>query len=348
MIEFKKYSETVVFNSPKNNFKEVKIDLEIREDPLTGFRSVVNRYLKNKQALLYPNTNYEYLKEIGETSKKRCFMCKDRIDKLTPYYSKDMFPQGRLTFNDAVLFPNLYPLSKFHAVVRLTHKHFLKLGEIDSSMLFNGFKLSLDYLKRTYEIDEKYKYPTINANFMFPSGASATHPHFQILNFFIPSTYHQLLLDKSKKYYEKNKSCYFLDLVDIEKKLQERWIGEMGSSVWISAYSPMGRNEITVIWPEKQTISEFTEPDLKDLSTGLEKIFSYFNLQKISTYNFSLLSGPLGEEAPYFRCIMKVVNRQNVVPNHRTDDYFFQKLLKNELSPITPEELASNIKQVFK
>jgi len=347
MIEFKSWKETVTFHSPKKDFQKIEINLEIREDPLTGFRSVINEYLINKQDILFPDTDYEYLTHIGKMSEKRCFMCDERVNRLTPYYPNNLFPEGRLKFNNAILFPNLYPLSKFHAVVRLTDVHFRKLGEITSSMLFNGLKLSLSYLKRTYALDKRYIYPTINANFMFPSGASATHPHFQVMNFFIPSTYHQLLLDKSKEYYEKNNTCYFVDLIAIEKKLKKRWIGEIGSSVWISAYSPIGRNEIQIIWPEKEDFSKFTEQDLRDLSIGLEKIFSYFHSKKISTYNFSLMSGPFFGKSPYFRCIMKVVNRQNVVPHHRTDDYFFQKILKNELSLNTPEDLASDLKKIF-
>ena len=347
MVKFKKYSETVEFHSPKNQFKKTKINLEIREDPLTGFRSIINEYLVNKRGLLYPDTDYEYLDYIGDRSKKFCFMCDHRLEKMTPYYPEDFLEQGRLKYQDAVLFPNLYPLSKFHAVIRLTSDHFKKLGEINSKMVFNGLKLAFDFLKKSFDYDKRYNYPTINANFMFPSGASATHPHFQIINFLVPSTFHQLLLDRSKEYYEKYGSCYFIDLIKKEKELNKRYIGEIGDGVWISAYSPMGRNEVQIIWPKKENFFHFTEKDIKDLSEGLEKLFIYFHSKKISTYNFSLLSGPLNEKAPYFRCIMKIVNRQNVVKHHRTDDYFLQKILKNELSEITPEDLAKEIREIF-
>ncbi len=79
----------------------------------------------------------------------------------------------------------------------------------------------------------------------------------------------------------------------------------------------------------------------------LRRCFHIFTQKKISTYNFSILSGPLNESAPYYRCVMKIVNRQNVVKHHRTDDYFLQKILKNELSEITPEDLAKEIREVF-
>ncbi len=343
MIRFEKWTEEAVFHNPLKGFDRVPISLEIRKDPLTGYVSVINNFLKNKQKLLFPDTDYNYLEEIGTSSKEKCFMCDERWDKLTPYYPEDFLPDKRPIKGNALLFPNLYPLSKFHAVVRLGSKHFRKMNELTSEILRDGLILARDFLLRSHEYDPRYKYATMNANFMFPSGASATHPHFQIMNFFIPSTYHNLLLEKSRDFFENTGECYFERFVEIESS-SRRWIRKIGESCWIAAYSPIGRNEIQVIWPHKQNISQFEAKDFEDLAQGLSSLFAFFHTQRISTYNFSLFSAPLGEDIPYFRCIMKIVNRQNVVPHHRTDDYFFQKLLKNELSAWAPEDLASEIR----
>ncbi len=344
MIRFKKWREEAVFHNPLEGFRLIPIPLEIRQDPLTGYRSVINRFLINKQKLLFPDTDYDYLEEIGRRSEKRCFMCDGKWEKMTPYYPEDFLPERRISRGEALLFPNLYPLSRFHAVVRLGKKHFRKLNELSPDILADGLKLAREFLLSSYNKDPRYIYPTINANFMFPAGASATHPHFQIMNFFIPSTYHGLLLECSKKYFEETGTCYFEELVKVEKH-SKRWIRDLGRGVWIAAYSPMGRNEVQVIWPSIQNISQLTEHDLEDLATGLSDLFAFSHEQKISTYNFSLFSGPLDRDTPYFSCIMKIVNRQNVVPHHRTDDYFFQKLLKNELSALPPEELSRLIRE---
>jgi hypothetical protein len=37
---------------------------------------------------------------------------------------------------------------------------------------------------------------------------------------------------------------------------------------------------------------------------------------------------------------MRLVNRQNVVPDHRTDDFFLQKLMHNNTILNRPERLA--------
>ncbi len=52
-------------------------------------------------------------------------------------------------------------------------------------------------------------------------------------------------------------------------------------------------------------------------------------------------------DAPEMACFMRLVDRQNVTPHHRTDDYFFQKLLKNELIVNPPEKLAQWMKTGF-
>jgi hypothetical protein len=40
------------------------------------------------------------------------------------------------------------------------------------------------------------------------------------------------------------------------------------------------------------------------------------------------------------RCVLKIINRQNLYPNYRNDDYFLQKMLQTELIITQPEELA--------
>jgi hypothetical protein len=80
------------------------------------------------------------------------------------------------------------------------------------------------------------------------------------------------------------------------------------------------------------------------MAEGVHRTLLAYHDLKFSTFNFSCFSGPLGEAAPEFRCFLRLINRQNMYPNHRTDDYYLQKLLKNEIIIYPPEELASLIK----
>jgi hypothetical protein len=49
-----------------------------------------------------------------------------------------------------------------------------------------------------------------------------------------------------------------------------------------------------------------------------------------------------------FRCLLKIITRQNLYANYRNDDYFLQKLLQSELIITPPEELAQGLQKNFK
>jgi hypothetical protein len=50
---------------------------------------------------------------------------------------------------------------------------------------------------------------------------------------------------------------------------------------------------------------------------------------------------------PEFRCFLRLLNRQNMAANYRTDDFYLQKLLKNEIVVQLPERLATFIRVHF-
>jgi len=50
---------------------------------------------------------------------------------------------------------------------------------------------------------------------------------------------------------------------------------------------------------------------------------------------------------PAFRCQLRVISRQTVHQNYRTDDHFLQRLLGDELILLPPEELAARARTRF-
>ena len=59
------------------------------------------------------------------------------------------------------------------------------------------------------------------------------------------------------------------------------------------------------------------------------------------------LRDALDAKAPAFPVFLRVMCRQNVYPNHRTDDYFVQKLLGEEIAVSPPETLAARLREGF-
>ncbi len=116
---------------------------------------------------------------------------------------------------------------------------------------------------------------------------------------------------------------------------------------WLASFSPSGTNEIVGVLPKRSHFLELDQEDVNGLAQGFVKVLRGYAEMGISTFNFAIYSGPMGETDESFRCFIRIISRQNVYENYRTDDYFLQKLLDNELILTPPEMLAKNIQQHF-
>ncbi|MHC1742949.1 MAG: hypothetical protein AB9873_07950 [Syntrophobacteraceae bacterium] len=322
-------------------------EIEIRVDPLTGGQSIFNSALEEKSSVLFHPTDMDYLRQLAETTEPTCFLCNGRWSTTTPRYAEDLFPQGRLISGEVVAFPNLFPLAAYHAVIMLGARHFRTLDDFPPGLLQDAFECSQAFIRRCTEIDPEVKYFTINANYLLPSGSSVMHPHFQILGSPRPFTHHKQLIEQSASYYSLNGSCYWKDLVDVERAKGERWIGTLGGSDWFTAFSPMGINEVNAVWPDKSNFLEWGAGDIEGLAQGLSRVLRGYHELGFSTFNFSCFSGPLGLSTTEFRCFLRVINRQNMAQHYRADDYYLQKLLQNEIMILRPERLAEILRARF-
>ncbi len=346
-IRFESWQQTAVFHSPLKNGRLDTQPIEVRVDPLTGHQSTFNPGLEGKVSILFPETDYAYLEERAQATQPQCFMCDGKWRTATPSYPEDLIPEGRLQRGEAVLFPNLFPLAAFHAVVMLGDRHFRLPNEIQGNLLQDAFSLCIQYFRECHRHDPSIRYFTINANFLLPAGASVMHPHLQLLGSPHPGTHHRLLLEKSLAYHQAHGSCYWLDLVEEEKARGERWIARMDQSCWFTAYAPLGANEVNAVWPGTSHFLEWGDEETRQMAEGISRVLRGYHEMKFSTFNFSCFSGPVDRYSPEFRCFLRLVNRQNAMPHHRTDDYYFQKLLKNEIIIQRPEKLAHFLRNYF-
>ncbi len=346
-VKFVSKKLVATFSNPlKDNLLDNQ-EIEVRFDPLLEHQSVFNPDLKDKISILFPETDYEYLEKVVGETRNKCFLCDGKWEHTTPRYPEEFIPGGRLIKNETVLFPNLFPLFGYHAVIMLGEKHFRTLDDFPPSLFLDAFDVSVEFMRRCFEHDPAVKYFTINANYLFPAGSSVVHPHLQIIGGRLPTTHQKLLIDRSQIYFEKNGSIYWDDLVRSEKEIGRRWIAEVSGIHWLTPYSPVGQNEVQAIWPGKRHFLEWDREDMKAIAGGISEILKTYREMKFSTFNFSIYSGALDGSDKSFRCMMRLITRQNVVPNHRTDDYYFQKLLGNEIILITPENLAATLSARF-
>jgi UDPglucose--hexose-1-phosphate uridylyltransferase len=345
-IQFERYKSTLRILNPFNDFAEEEHRVEVRKDPLLGDTSVYNPYLKDKAKAFFGENDAGLIERLVAETAKTCIFCGDSVRKKTARYPDDLVSGGRIEVGEAVLFANLFSIAAYHPVIVLSKEHFLMLSDFKPRMLSDGFRAAKLFLRDIYQRDVTASFATVNANYLMPAGASIVHPHMQMLVGEVPYSYHARLLKASGSYLVEHGTEYHADLIIDEKKAGERYIAQQGGWHWIAAFSPTGSNEITGIHESESDLEKLTERDLRDLCDGISKVLALFESFGYLSFNYSLYSAKGGDTVG-FHCMIKIVNRQNLYPNYRNDDYFLQKLLQSDLILNLPEDLAVEARKFF-
>ena len=353
MLAFDRWHETARFHNPLRDGALDEQRLEFRRDPLLDHVAVFSPGLAAKADILFPATDETYLAERAAATAGHCFMCGDRWREATPRYPEALLPGGRLKCGEAVLFPNLFPLARYHAVVRVGAQHHRRLDDFAPELLRDALAVALEFIVACRAHDPQAEWFTINANFLFPSGASATHPHWQVLGGRHPTPAHRRLHDCAATHHAAHGTNCFAELAAAERADGERWLGAVGGSRWFTAFAPQGPGEVQAIWPTAAGFADWDDEAREGFAQGLAAALRGCHRLGLSTFNFACFGAPPGHDAmpgrdaAGFRCFLRLVHRQNVVPHHRTDDYFYQKLLGGEIMVRTPEALAEALRGEF-
>jgi galactose-1-phosphate uridylyltransferase len=346
-IRFETHFQESSFTNPMKNHALDTHTLEIRRDPLTGSQSTFNEGLKDKAVFFFGVTDPRLVEQLAEAGRATCFLCEDRWKLATPRYPEELLAEGRVEVGEAVLFPNLFPVSQVHAVIRVGNAHYLPLDAFEPARILEGFQACRTFTEALARVLPDAEHLTINGNYLHPAGASIAHPHFQLVGGDLPCTWMERILSLGRDWHRQGGQCYWQTLAETERSSGERYVGETGPVCWITSFSPQGTNEVLGLLPEKRNFLEMDGDDLRGLADGLSRVLKGYGSLGVSTFNFSVFSGPLTEPDDSFRCFLRIVSRQNVYENYRTDDYFLQKLLRNELILTLPEELASMLRDFF-
>ena len=345
-IVFERIQSGVRFHNPLRDFAEDLHLLEIRKDPLLGDISIHNPYLKDKAKAFFSECDQDLIRRLVEDSGKNCFFCGDGVEKGTPRFTSDFVTEGRLRVGEAVLFPNLFSLGTHHPVVCLCKVHFLKLSEFHPDLLADGLTAAQEFLKIVYQRDPSASFTAVTANYLFPAGASLVHPHLQMLVTPVPYSYHGRLIEAGNSYFREHGSSYFADLINEERE-GPRYVARQGRWNWLMPFSPMGNNEVMAVHDSVPDYGLLSEADVTDLARGISRVLSFYETLGHLSFNYAAYSVRDHHAGEGFRCIFKIITRQNLYPNYRNDDYFLQKLLQTELIITQPEELAMALRGHF-
>jgi galactose-1-phosphate uridylyltransferase len=346
-IKFESSESKVTLLNPLNGFAEETLTVEVREDPLLGDKSVYNPRLKDKVKFFFADCDAALIDKMVQDSAKTCIFCGEKLERNTPRYPESLLPGGRIRVGEAVLFPNLYPVGKYHSVIALSKAHFLKLAEFSPEIISDGLRAAQCFVKTVYNHDQEALFVAVNANYLFPAGATLVHPHLQMLITPMAYSYHERLIQACHTYYQGNRAEYYPYLIEQEKVIGARYIAQSGGWHWLASFSPVGNNEIIAVHEKEHDFGVLSDSDLMNLASGISKVLTLYEGLGHLSFNYSILSARKPTAAEGFRCILKMISRQNLYPNYRNDDFFLQKLLHTELIINLPEALAMEMRKLF-
>jgi len=129
--------ETVVLN-PKKDMARRSIPSEIRFDPLTGRSARICHFMK----LQWEKPDFE--KMVAGTD-AWCPFCPDKVMDVTPAFPEEILPEGRMVFEDMVLFPNIAPYDSLGAVATMAGRHYIPMTEFTTERMAKAFGLAMNF-----------------------------------------------------------------------------------------------------------------------------------------------------------------------------------------------------------
>jgi len=347
MIKFEKTIKETKILSPLKNFAEDTNTFEYRADPLTGRNTTVIKGMLNYVSK-FLTSDLELLNSLVEKTRSNCPFCPESAKSKTPMFPPEFLKEGRISIGDTTVVPNLLGHAEQSVLAILSQKHHLKLEDFTPKLLIDGFKGGMQFLKRLGEVDPLAKYPAFVFNYLTPAGSSIFHPHMQILSRDRPFHLVNLLMQKSKEYYEKHGTSYWRDLVTNEKN-GERHLFQANLVEWLVPFAPLrGLNEAQAIVNGKSNMKELSNEDWSGLAEGISRILKFYQTQGYMSFNIIMMSGPMDEHLDYFDVNLRITSRPGIQQFCFTDAWAVPYMLWDGEAVEEPERFAQRVKAFLK
>lgn len=318
------------------NSEQTRRETEIRFDPLTGQTIRLLGY--PMPALPTPERE-----QLGKSSRENCPFCPATIETATP---KFIHGDERIKAGSAVTVPNLMPYDEHSAVTVITKQHFIAPRAFKQDQLRNGFRSALAYLQSVQQRSSTTaRIASINWNYFPESGGSIIHPHFQVVSGPVPSNYQRTVVQRSLSFFQRQGRPYWQVLIDEEKQRDERFIGSIGSSHWMTPFAPRGPLEIAFILQEVTNLHELESRGLNGLVSGILAILRYVDDHHFPGWNMTIHI-PFQTQAGLW-VHGSFIPRFTMPPFQISDANYFLLLHDDNLSFFRPEEVCHSLKEYF-
>jgi UDPglucose--hexose-1-phosphate uridylyltransferase len=332
--------ETVLILAQKDKVEQ-RIPSEIRIDPLTGRTARICHFMN----LHWEKPDFEALVAGTEAW---CPFCADKVLTVTPCFPKDLIPEGRMQKDDMVIFPNIAPYDSIGAVATFGARHYIPMTGFQPEQMASAFGFALDFFRRIESTGHPESvYHLINWNYMPPAGSTIIHPHLQVFSTSSAPNLVRQELEASKTYLSRHGSNFWDDLVAAERQTNERYLGKIGRSHWMTAFAPMGvAGDVLAVLEEARCTLDLNRQDLLDLATGLVKIMAEYDKMGIYSFNMNFFTGAKTDD--HFRFHLLFSPRTFFSQKLGTPDIGALRNLFNEtLCMAYPEEIHTLLEKGF-
>ncbi|MFH2128328.1 MAG: hypothetical protein ABIK12_17570 [Pseudomonadota bacterium] len=323
--------------NPADDMKPTSVDVEIRRDPLTDDRS---RILSFRLRTLGKLDHSEYL----ERDKGRpCPFCPGNVEKMVSRFLPEEVPEGLLRRGEAVGFPNMFPYEAHNAVLRLTKEHHVLPSQLTPRQLADGLLMAVDSFQR---VTPKARYAAVNWNYMMPAGGGVVHPHFQIVAGINPTRFQHRLIRRAKAFAKHDGGDMMSAYLEHEKNDRSRWVGQVGPVVWLAPFAPRAIYDLMALSTSGKGLMEFSPQQILGLAKGICRVVRFLEARGVSAYNMALHTSLKPEAGLPF--MLRIVSRVHIPPMGVDEINYFEKLHDETVCFLSPEEIAKDIKTMWR
>ncbi|MFB6361063.1 MAG: hypothetical protein ABEH59_07035 [Halobacteriales archaeon] len=332
-ISFDRSAQTASFHSPLEDFEAVEIEVEVREDPLTGrqARIVPESFLKAEDPDI----------EAVVADDEDCFFCPGTVEDVTPKYP-EWVGMDRGSVGEATSFPNLNPYGAHSNVVALTDAHYKPIDAFERTDFRDGLAAALEYIERVVEHDTEAAFASVNMNFLRSAGSSIVHPHLQTLVDGRGTNRQRELTTAAGRFAAEHDEAYWEALVETERD-GDRWVGSTGTVDWLAAFAPHHHRQIVGVG-ETAGIPAPGSEVVADLATGIVNVLDYYGEAGLNAFN---LAWHLSADEPGMRPVLELVARSVFDEYYWSDSPFFTVLHDEGVVDEAPETVATEASAFF-
>lgn len=330
-IEFDSHVQSATFYSPLADFEEVTVEVEVREDPLTGRQARIV-----PESFLMPDEEPDIAPVVEDD--EGCFFCPEMVTDATPEYP-DWVGFDRGGVGEATSFPNLNPYGAHSNVVALTEDHYRPVDEFTPAIFADGLTAALEYVARVFEYDADAGHASVNMNFLRPAGSSIIHPHLQTLVDDRGTNAQRELVEAVRAYRTEHGRDYWAVLREAERD-GERHVGTTGGVAWLAPFAPKHHRHVLGV-PDDAGVPDPGGDTVADLAAGIANVLEYYGDVGLNSFNFALYLTP-GE-----RPVIELVARSVFDQYYWSDSPFFASLHREGVVDVAPEEYAAAAREHF-